>query len=282
MKAVSEHEFLLHCGDGLPMPASLVLPDEEQDWPLVIFVHGFKGFKDWGHFPLLSYRLAADGYAVLRFNFSHNGTTVAHPADFADLAAFGRNTYSRELNDLNDVLNALPQLPEASRLNLNHIILWGHSRGGGIATIAAAENNSVSALITWAAVADLPARVLQSDQKRWREDGVIYTQNARTNQDMPLGVNLLMDTLKNESRFDAARAASQLCIPHLILHGDADQAVNTTEAQRLQQSHPEAQLHILSGADHTFGGRHPFASNSLPEHSQTALELMKNFLAGLS
>ena len=22
--------------------------------PVVVFVHGFKGFKDWGHFPLLA------------------------------------------------------------------------------------------------------------------------------------------------------------------------------------------------------------------------------------
>jgi uncharacterized protein len=278
LKKLSETDFLISCRDGLPMAASLALPESGDAFPLIIFVHGFKGFKDWGHFPLLALMLAAEGFAVLRFNFSHNGTTPVQPSEFADLAAFGRNTYSRELNDLEDVLKALPQLPGAGRINLKAVTLWGHSRGGGIATISAATQSNVHALITWAAVADLPARVLQSDTARWQRDGVIYTHNARTKQDMPLGVNLLFDVLKNTEHFDAAKAASKLHIPHLILHGDEDTAVPVHEAQRLKQSNPEAELHILPGADHTFGGKHPFVMNQLPVHAQDAFEIMLHFL----
>jgi dienelactone hydrolase len=281
LKKLSEHTFLLRCADGLPMAASLSLPESGDDFPLVIFVHGFKGFKDWGHFPLFANMLAAEGFAVLRFNFSHNGTTPAQPDVFADLPAFGRNTYSRELNDLADVLDALPQLPDAARINSNAVTLWGHSRGGGIATIAAAGQSRVRALITWAAVADLSAGVLAMDAAKWQREGVIYSQNARTQQEMPLGVNLLLDTLQNTERFDAANAASHLRIPHLILHGDADAAVPAYESERLKQNHPQAELHILPGADHTFGGRHPFAGSTLPPHSQNAFELMLRFLKAL-
>ncbi|MCA6362023.1 MAG: alpha/beta fold hydrolase [Bacteroidetes bacterium] len=279
MKKCSEHHFLITFRDGLPMAASLVLPESGEGFSLVIFVHGFKGFKDWGHFPLLTRMLAAEGFAVLRFNFSHNGTTPAQPDSFADLPAFGRNTYSRELSDLEDVLNALPQLPEASRINLQALTLWGHSRGGGIATVCASEQKRVRALITWAAVADLPARVLGADTTSWRRNGVIYTSNARTKQEMPLGIGLLLDTEKNAPRFDAAAAASRLQIPHLILHGDADAAVPQQEAMRLKQNHPEAELHILPGADHTFGGKHPFESMQLPAHAQEAFAIMLRFLS---
>lgn len=263
------------------MAASLALPESGTDFPLVVFVHGFKGFKDWGHFPLLARLLAAEGFAVLRFNFSHNGTTPAQPDVFADLPAFGRNTYSRELNDLAEVLDLLPQLPEAARINLQAVTLWGHSRGGGIATVMAAANSRVRALITWAAVADLPARVLAMDAEKWQREGVIFTHNARTQQDMPLGVNLLLDTQKNAGRFNAAKAASLLRIPHLILHGDADAAVPVSEAECLKQNHTAAQLHILPGADHTFGGRHPFTESTLPPHSQQAFEQMLRFLKAL-
>ena len=73
--------------------------------PMVIFVHGFKGFKDWGTHNLLANYFAANGFRFLKFNFSHNGTTADCPVDFADLIAFSENTFSIELQDLNNVID---------------------------------------------------------------------------------------------------------------------------------------------------------------------------------
>ncbi len=44
------------------------------------------------------------GFAFLKFNFSHNGTTPDHPQDFVDLEAFGNNNYTKQLFDLGKVL----------------------------------------------------------------------------------------------------------------------------------------------------------------------------------
>ena len=43
--------------------------------PAVVIVHGFKGFKDWGFFPLVAQRLAAAGHAAVSFNFTGSGVT---------------------------------------------------------------------------------------------------------------------------------------------------------------------------------------------------------------
>ena len=40
--------------------------------PVVLFVHGFKGFKDWGAFPDACDELARAGFAVVTFNLSLN------------------------------------------------------------------------------------------------------------------------------------------------------------------------------------------------------------------
>ena len=40
---------------------------------LVVFCHGFKGFKDWGAWHLVAEKFAQDGFIFLKFNFSHNG-----------------------------------------------------------------------------------------------------------------------------------------------------------------------------------------------------------------
>ena len=46
---------------------------------LIVFSHGFKGFKDWGCFNLMSDYFAKKGFTFLKFNFSHNGTTIDDP-----------------------------------------------------------------------------------------------------------------------------------------------------------------------------------------------------------
>ena len=47
--------------------------------PLVIFVHGYKGFKDWGAWSLVAKSFAEAGFYFVKFNFSHNGTTLDNP-----------------------------------------------------------------------------------------------------------------------------------------------------------------------------------------------------------
>ena len=56
---------------------------------VVIFCHGYKGFKDWGAWNLMAETFANAGFFFIKFNFSHNGGTVEQPIDFPDLEAFG-------------------------------------------------------------------------------------------------------------------------------------------------------------------------------------------------
>ena len=56
--------------------------------PLVIFCHGYKGFKDWGAWNLVAEAFMKANVFFVKFNFSHNGGTVEQPIDFPDLEAF--------------------------------------------------------------------------------------------------------------------------------------------------------------------------------------------------
>ena len=75
---------------GRPIVLDLAFQETGRPKPLVIFVHGYKGFKDWGVFGAMESEFLSAGFALLRFNFSHNGGTVEEPIDFPDLEAFGR------------------------------------------------------------------------------------------------------------------------------------------------------------------------------------------------
>ena len=75
--------------------------------PLVVFSHGYKGFKDWGPWDLVGKEFAKHNFVFVKFNFSHNGGTLNNPIDFPDLKAFGNNNYTHELDDIDRVLNFL-------------------------------------------------------------------------------------------------------------------------------------------------------------------------------
>jgi hypothetical protein len=67
--------------------------------PIVIFCHGYKGYKDWGAWNIAAEEFSKANLFFIKFNFSHNGGTVKEPIDFPDLEAFGNNNFIIELND---------------------------------------------------------------------------------------------------------------------------------------------------------------------------------------
>mgnify|MGYP000087221319 CR=1 FL=1 len=238
--------------------------------PIIVFAHGFKGFKDWGHFNKVMEYFIENDFAFVKFNFSHNGGTIKQPID---LEAFGNNNYTKELADLKTVIDWVENNNELSdkEIDKQKIYLIGHSRGGGISILAAHEDKRIKKLITWAAVADLINRYTQQQMEVWKKEGVIYVANARTKQQMPLYYQLAEDTLKNASRFNIESASKKIVIPHLIIHGSADEAVNISEAKKIHQWNKSSSLEIITGAGHTFGAVHPYTAPNFPKDVQLVL-----------
>ena len=139
---------------GRPFIADITYRLDGHKKPVVIFSHGYVGFKDWGPFNAMAHALAEMGLVVVKFNFSHNGTTVDDPYNFADLEAFGNDNFLIELDDLKVVIDWVcsddfPAIDDTDALQLS---LLGHSRGGGITILKAREDVRVKKLVTWNSV----------------------------------------------------------------------------------------------------------------------------------
>jgi dienelactone hydrolase len=244
--------------------------------PILIFAHGFKGFKDWGGFPYLCNKLAEAGFAVLSFNFSHNGVSDDSPMDFTKLDMFAQNTHSIELLDLNAVIDSIQYLAEEHNFDPGKIGLIGHSRGGGASIISAAEDSRIKALVTLASIAEFDRYTLEQ-KKRWREKGYIEIPNTRTNQMMRMNIELLNDIEDNSRRLDILSAASRLNKPYMIIHGKEDLAVKYTDAEKIYSSSDKdlTELHIIESTGHTFGVEHPFKGTT--KAFDEVIELTKGF-----
>jgi len=246
------------------------LPINTAPAPVVIFVHGFKGFKDFGAFNIVADRFAEAGFAYVKFNFSYNGTTPEQPVDFVDLEAFGENNFSKELDDLGTVIDWLHQLPEAekSRLDLTKLYLIGHSRGGGIVLLKGGEDERVQKICTWASVSDYGEKWTTEVQQYWKKSEVIYVTNGRTKQEMPLNWQLCENYLNHLDRLNIPEISKQLKQPVLLMHGTNDRAVSYTSAERLHSWIEDSELFTVQDANHVFDTKHPWEESSLPEHMQ--------------
>jgi uncharacterized protein len=242
----------------------------------IIFVHGFKGFKDWGFVPYLGNYLADKGFVVITFNFSHNGIG-SKKDEFTEFDKFAKNTFSREVRELNELISAVRNgFFEEIGINSN-IGLLGHSRGGAVALLSASKRNDIKAIVTWAAIAKLD-RYSERQKAEWRKNGFFEVMNTRTNQMMRLNVDLLNDIeVNSKGSLNIQDALQKIECPLLIAHGNQDMAVSIKEADQLyewsQKSNTE--YYKIYSTGHTFDIVHPFAGSN--DKFDKLLEKTANF-----
>lgn len=255
-------ETRLATSSGRELDVRIDLPEAPGARPAVVVCHGFKGFMEWGFFPYAGELLAARGFVAVRFNLSGSGMRPGE--DLAsDPEGFRANTHSRELQDLLAVLEATAGGNLApGRIDAGRLGLFGHSRGGGAALLAAAHpawRERVRALVTWAAVADFD-RFGPEQKEAWRRDGELPVVNARTGQILAMGLALLEDLEGHRAELDLARAAAERRAPWLLVHGEEDESVPAAEGRALAAAAAEPkELLLVPGGGHTFGARHPWA-----------------------
>ena len=239
----------------------------EQPKPLVVFCHGYKGFKDWGAWNLMAEAFMKADVFFVKFNFSHNGGTIENPIDFPDLDAFAENNYTKELDDLDAVLNSFlaENYEYSNEIKPNDVTLIGHSRGGGITILKAAEDSRITNLITYASVCDFAKRTATiGNLEEWKKEGVKYVLNGRTKQQMPHNYQFYENFKANEERLNIKKAEKLLQIPHLIIHAKDDPSVKYNEAELLHLWNPNSELFSVENSDHVFSAKHPWNESEMP------------------
>lgn len=260
-------DFSFDSDEGLPIRGNLDAPRNPK--ALVIAVHGFKGFKDWGFFPFVAEALCDDGFAVCRFNMSRSGIG-SDPEAFERLDLFADDTYSIQLADLRRVVaharSKLPSLP---------LFLFGHSRGGGIALLGARDVPDLAGVITWSAISHAN-RWDDATLRAWRRDGYYDVVNSRTKQTMRMSTAIIDDYDAHAERLDILGAASRLEVPLLVLHGANDESVPVGEASEIAAHASDHSLMILDGASHTYNASHPLVT--VPFALSMATEVTSHFI----
>ncbi len=263
--------------DGLDISCNLYRKSNSEILPLIIFSHGFKGFKDWGGFPYMMNQLANAGFAAASFNFTHNGVSQKHPMEFTELDNFAKNTFSREVKELSNVIDYFYSNVDELMIDKNRIALMGHSRGGGATIINGANDERVNCVITLSSISAYD-RYTERQKELWKKNGFIEIENARTKQMMRMNYTLIEDLELNKEQLDIPSAMKHLNKPCLLIHGKEDLAVKSDEAKKLFETSNKdlTELYIIERTGHTFGISHPFAGTT--DAFEKVIESSVNFL----
>lgn len=276
----TQKNILIEGKHSKPILMDLYLPTVNKPKNTLIYCHGFKGFKDWGTNEILAQYFAKNDINFIKFNFSHNGGTPQQPIDFPDLEAFGNNNFTKELDDLDAVLNWIEFKNEFENLTIhNPITILAHSRGSGTAIIKASEDSRIDKVISLAGVSDFKTRFLdETTLKYWKQNGVIYVENSRTKQQMPLYYQIAEDFFNNSDRLSIEKASQTLNKPHLIIHGTNDPTVPLEEAKKVHRWSKNSKLEVIQNADHVFNVKHPWDKDQLPNEFLKMKKLCLDFI----
>lgn len=248
--------FSVTTASGDQIDLDLYSSDPSELKPAVIIVHGFKGFKDWGFFPLAGEYFASNGYHAVVFNFSHNGISPGNDI-FNELEKFAENSLSIEKRELKEII-ARVYSGEFCNLDGNLFII-GHSRGGGVTLLSSAGNPDITAVAVWASVSFVD-RYTAHQKKQIADQGYLEIPNSRTGQLMRLNRYFFDDISANASTgLSIEKALEKINFPVLAVHGEIDGTVPVKEAVEINRwsKHPGSEILIVPKADHTFKMVHP-------------------------
>lgn len=260
----TEHSIVNRYGDMIHSTVTAPVISADGGLPLLLLLHGFKGFRNYSFIPWLAQYTANTGAIAVRMCFSLNGMKntswlVQSPDDFA------RNTISRECDDVADLLDALTNHDDFAALRRiwnGRVSVLGHSRGGGVAMIAASEYfhahpEQLHHVAVWNSVGTW-TRWTPRQAAAWKEAGTFEMQNQRTLQTLNMHSTYLADIEEHSERLDLVAASSTLSSRLRYIHAQHDLTVPLREIEQLAQaSRTEAAVTIIPNTTHTFGMEHP-------------------------
>lgn len=268
-RVVKKHTGSLPSTEGNPIWYDLYVPGNlDGPVPTLLFLHGFKGFKDWGTFPDAFFEMARQNYAVLAINFSHGGVPP-NSDTFGQPELFRTQTIGQELRDVRTVVNHLKDGSIAKSAGIKELFplgIIGHSRGGSTAILAASEIDEISCLVVWAPVANILDFWPEEMKATWKSGKDVMINNARTGEELAVAPTIYEELIAHPEQFNALERIRTLYIPCLFIHASDDETVPHRHAQLLYEACAgfDKEKLLIDKGGHTFGSAHPYDEDELP------------------
>lgn len=246
----------LNINFDLLSPNTENIPENAQKkYPLVLFLHGFKGYKDWGFIPFFCEKLSNENI-VINIDFSLNGMIDTENIVY-DSELFRKNTISQQIEDAGAVIDYIKPILEGTNYFNGDIYLIGHSLGGATSIFLSTIRNDINKLVLLASISQIH-RNTERQKMLWKEKGYIEVKVPPKNQVVLLDYSYQDDKDKNFSPNQILEDIAKFEGEVLIIHGKQDVTVKEKEALEINDSRlrnglgDKTKLEIVEKCGHTF------------------------------
>lgn len=212
--------------------ATYYKPDGKDRFPVVIFSHGYNGYKE--DFAVTAKYFATNGIGAVCFTFCGGSTRDVSGFPTTEMTLF------TEKEDLNAVID---EVKKWECVDSDHIYLFGGSQGGLVSALTAEERGGeIRALILL-----YPALCIADDwNARFRN--VEDIPDTETLWGMVLG-RKFFETIRD---FQIKEQIGQFAGRVLLMHGTEDRVVNAEYSVWASKEYPSARLEVFQDEGHGF------------------------------
>jgi alpha-beta hydrolase superfamily lysophospholipase len=200
-----------------------------RDW-IILLGHGVTGNKERPVIVDTAQALNQAGLDTLAFSFAGNGDSEGD---------FKACTISKESQDLSSVLDAVS-------CHYANILYLGHSMGGAVGLLVAAQDRRIRGLISLAGMIDTKTFAETEFGDVVADEGCMWED-----EDCPLSSAFMKDLCETIRTLEPLIPAVQ--VPWLLIHGTADDVVLPCDTEKVVQIKGTAvAAAFIDGADHSF------------------------------
>ncbi len=211
---------------------------------IVVVCHGFTLNKDDSLIIDICEKLNSNGFNCYRFDFSGCGRSEGK---------FGESDYTKERGDLDSVITHFHR----NGYRIRSVI--GHSMGGSVAILQAAEDPRIKSVVA------IAPRILPDKHSIVKDSGKLIDELIKLAQSVQIihrvkgngrEEPISRRYLENIRDVDIIAAIRRIEIPLLILHGTEDEVVDIAESRNaLEKANGLKELVVITGANHRFSAQ---------------------------
>lgn len=214
-------ELMIRNRRGLNLAACFHQP-EVSNYPVVIALHGFSGYKEEQHLIDICEGLEVANIGAIRFDASGWGESEGTvDEDFR---------FSHYLDDVDDVIEWLRKERDITAFGL-----WGHSMGGQLAVTYAGMHPEIKAVCAVSAPISLKdSKGIVDRYADWRDKGYREMTTSRYGT-----VRFPYAVLEDRAQYSTLENASKITAPFMVVWGDNDTLVDGSETEQIYEAAPE-------------------------------------------